>query len=625
MRRLLLLSAALSSAALSLASCAEKPVTREEPPESAGPAQAPAPERAVTEPSAHAAPGVTAPGNAAPGDLAPVQAAREAPAEEGPWLPADGRVRRPPAYDRGELPLAPIARYHPALDFLQAGSVSVGTSSDGYLVRASHMPLEGPFHRFMTTQAARGTNAGTDELVGALLKAAERVAKRFPGTRLQMGNIARDGGGDIPWSRSHNSGRDADIGFFVLDAHGQLVDLHDLVRLNRLGEGTIAGEPVRFDAERTWVLVKALLTDPGIRLQYLFISKPLRAKVLAVAERHHEKADLVERAAAVLRQPLGAAAHDDHLHVRIVCPDPDLAEGCVDTMQLPDGYTPDTRGRQVAITRARRLLDAPEAPTRRDAVAFLRIVDAREVSTQVVPLIADSDASVRAEALRTVVALRERSATPAISAQLAVEPDPAVAAQAIDTLAELGDTPSSRALASVVAAARTLTDSAGAVTPLRRLAAKALRLAPPDTRVLQVLADALVDPDVDTRQALLDALAFATNQRLRGADADNPEAARDAWRAWLGREGRKDSAAWWRDGFQAAGFALRRLDKRAAPELLSAVSAPEPVSTNAVRQLMRITRHDGGATLGWSRLERRGYWQRFLKRHGYLGRTRRHR
>ncbi len=586
MRRLLLLLAL---------GCADKPVTREEPPRVEAPSTAPA--GVSPEPSGLAAP------------------VAEAVPDAGGWLGPDRRERRREVYDRGELPLAAIPREHPSLPFLTPGSVSVGTSSDGYIVQGKVLSLTGDHHYVMTTQAARGTNVATDELVDAIVNAAGRVAERYPGSRLPVGNLARGGGGDIPWSRSHNSGRDADLGFFVTDTAGAPVVLHDLVRLDRKGEGFIAGEPVRFDADRSWTLVKALLQDPTIRLQYLFVSRPLRSRILAAAR--GERAELIDRAAAVLRQPLGAAPHDDHLHVRIVCPEADLAEGCLDTMELPEGYVPNASVRAESAGRARRLLSDPEAATRRNAAQLLRVLDAREAGDALIPLAGDPDPTVRAEALRALGALEVRAATASIGARLLVEADVTCARLAVEALRAFSDPASARVLAQHVAAPRSLVDADGAQVSLRALAARALRLAPPDRRVLLLLASALEEPDLEVRRALVEALEQATNIRVAAADDPNVRA---AWSAWLDREGRKDPETWWRAGFAAAGASLRRFDKRAAAALLGVVQADAPVGLNAIRQLMRITRHDGSSTLAWSRYERWSYWNRWLRRHGYLRR-----
>jgi penicillin-insensitive murein endopeptidase len=68
------------------------------------------------------------------------------------------------------------------------------------------------------------------------------------------------------------------------------------------------------------MLVQAMVTDPEAHVTHLFIAAPLRARLLAYAERIGAPANVRMRAAEVLQQPHGALPHDDHFHVRIGCP-----------------------------------------------------------------------------------------------------------------------------------------------------------------------------------------------------------------------------------------------------------------------------------------------------------------
>jgi len=530
------------------------------------------------------------------------------------------------AYDPGDMPLEPIARPHPALPFLQEGSVSVGTSSDGYLVRGVQLPLVGDHHRVITTQASRGTNWGAEELVKAIQEAAASVGKEFPGTVLQVGNLARGGGGDIPWSRSHNSGRDADIGFFVKNKAGEVVTLTDLVRLGRTGYGSIAGDSVRFDAARNWSLVRALLRNPSIRLQYIFVSKPLKAMMLEVAARRKESAALIALAMEIVRQPVGAAPHDDHLHIRIVCPKEDLAEGCVDTLKLPEGYEPPMAGRLANVGKAKKLLRAEAAPERRSAVQLLRILAARETGVAVAALLGDSDTDVRYEAARTVAAFDADETAAQVATQLGKEVSPRVAVALVNALVTLGGNAAREALIDAVRRGRTLIIEGEQVEPLslRKLAATALRRFSADGKVVKALVDALVETDEEIRGVLVHTLEVLTNQKLEvsstAAAFAEVSPVQKGWAAWFERHRGRTPTEWALDGFRAAGIAIRKFDKKAVPLLLDGLTAAEPTSTNAVRHLIAITRHRADSTLSWPATERYAYWKRWLKRHGYLRR-----
>ena len=143
--------------------------------------------------------------------------------------------------------------------------------------------------------------------------------------------------------RSHSSGRDVDIFFFACDGNGQ--PLHDLPAMLHFGGDGHAirwspgkvGRPVkdplpdaRFDARRNWALVRALLTDPTVEVQWIFVHRDLSGLMLAEAEREGTSDALVSRARAILHQPTDSQPHDDHMHVRVFCDPADRALGCSD-------------------------------------------------------------------------------------------------------------------------------------------------------------------------------------------------------------------------------------------------------------------------------------------------------
>src|SRR5262249_29992679 len=90
----------------------------------------------------------------------------------------------------------------------------------------------------------------------------------------------------------------------------------------------VAAGPRQIDVPRQWALVKALITDPLVEVQWLFVYEPLRQRLLAYAASIGEEQSLIDIAAATLRQPVGALPHDDHMHLRIYCPRSDRALGC---------------------------------------------------------------------------------------------------------------------------------------------------------------------------------------------------------------------------------------------------------------------------------------------------------
>jgi hypothetical protein len=93
------------------------------------------------------------------------------------------------------------------------------------------------------------------------------------------------------------------------------------------------GRPVpegRFDAPRNWAFVRALLSDPEIEVQWIFVHRSLAAALLAQAAKVGDDPAVVARAANIMHQPSDADPHDDHMHVRLYCAPADRNTGCVD-------------------------------------------------------------------------------------------------------------------------------------------------------------------------------------------------------------------------------------------------------------------------------------------------------
>jgi penicillin-insensitive murein endopeptidase len=220
-------------------------------------------------------------------------------------------------------------------------SVSMGRADRGVLRGGRALPLAGPGFVVPPEWAGRGTQYGTDELVGAIERAAARVSDEHPGALLGVGDLSRRGGGDMSFHRSHESGRDADLLFYSVDDEGEPLAPPDAMPRYR-GRHLRAHEPYedrgnwksptgrRLDLERTWALVRALLSDPSIDVEYLFVSEKIEDKLIDWAKEQGEEEALVKRAQVALRQPAGLPPHDDHLHLRIRCPSGDRFQGCVD-------------------------------------------------------------------------------------------------------------------------------------------------------------------------------------------------------------------------------------------------------------------------------------------------------
>ncbi len=227
--------------------------------------------------------------------------------------------------------------------FTDGGSVSVGTFTGGYLRHGTRLPEKGEGYLVPNLWRTRGASYGTDELVRAIQRAAKRVATEYPGGTLGVADLSRLGGGDSELHRSHENGRDADLIYYAVDEDGRpvlpvdsmpryggpfLVAAPPRPQLHGVQFGPFS--PRRFDVRRNWALVRALLTDPEIEVQYLFVNRQLKEKLIAHAVAMGESPELLDRAVEVMRQPGDSLPHDDHLHLRIYCAADDRAYGCVD-------------------------------------------------------------------------------------------------------------------------------------------------------------------------------------------------------------------------------------------------------------------------------------------------------
>ena len=220
-------------------------------------------------------------------------------------------------------------------------SVSLGWHAHGVLRRPARLPVRGDGYRVGEPWQARESQFATDEVVETVVRVARAVQRTHPGGWLSIGDLSHRGGGGSPEHRSHQSGRDFDIFLPAVDAHGGMVPLGDcMLHFDRTGRavawsaargGRAPARPVpaaRLDAGRAWRVVRALLEDPGLEVQWIFVQRDLAAAILREAGASDPA--LVARAEVIVRQPSDSEPHDDHLHVRAFCDPGDRALGCED-------------------------------------------------------------------------------------------------------------------------------------------------------------------------------------------------------------------------------------------------------------------------------------------------------
>lgn len=223
-------------------------------------------------------------------------------------------------------------------------SISYGPSNRGKLMRPARLPTRGDGYWMPPRWAERGLRYGTDELIALLVHVGQRIERDLPGARMGVADLSPLRGGPSAWHHSHQTGRDVDLLFFATDASGKPVELTSMPVFDASGLAALpTGAPdnprtpadesvqaLRFDAARTWVLVRTLIQNQVAPVQYVFIADPLKQLLLDHARLSGEPEALVQQAGFLLTQPGDSLPHDDHMHVRILCAASDREHGCSD-------------------------------------------------------------------------------------------------------------------------------------------------------------------------------------------------------------------------------------------------------------------------------------------------------
>jgi hypothetical protein len=456
-------------------------------------------------------------------------------------------------------PAEGAAEEYPFLPGERRRSVSLGDTSHGRLIGGVRLE-ESPALGILPQQRRRNIRYGTEELV-ALVDHAAHVLLEETGTRLWVGHLSREGGGDIAYSVSHNAGRDADLAFAYVDARGAPVDPHALVRVGRDGR-TRRGW--RFDPKRTWIAIEAMLRFEGAEVQHLFMAQHLETMVLRVARERGVDPRLRARAAAIIRQPGGgAAAHDDHIHLRIYCSPEDALGGCIDTGRIHPWVKHRPEARRQRARELARLASANDPELRARAVARLSLLGAEQESAAVIAALDDRHAAVAQAAARALLRLDQDRA---LWRWFEEQSD----TRRASSLIGLGEAPwpgAGRFLARVIADDPTLSVRLAALVASERSG----RLEP-----VGALIDRLDDRDAAMRGAARRTLARLTNRS---------HATSVGWRnAWRNERGRERSAWLW-SGFRRSGYAVWGMKPSHAWELVRALGGSDHHAYNAHRVL----------------------------------------
>jgi penicillin-insensitive murein endopeptidase len=208
-----------------------------------------------------------------------------------------------------------------------ARSGSIGLPYGGCLTDAVEMEGRGPGYRFLRKNDRHFAAA---RFADALGRAAARVAEERRGAALVIGDLSTRHGGRLIPHLSHRTGHDADLLLYATSLEGAPVESPGFVHYgpDGLAWDETNGRYLRFDVEREWLLVKALLLDPEARVEWMFASKIVEALLLEWARARLEPPDTLLRLEIVMLEPQPGGSHDDHIHVRTACSPDEEATGC---------------------------------------------------------------------------------------------------------------------------------------------------------------------------------------------------------------------------------------------------------------------------------------------------------
>jgi murein endopeptidase len=189
-------------------------------------------------------------------------------------------------------------------------SESVGLPHDGSILGAMPM-LNGPGRR---VTAERWKTWGTQSTIRQLDKVLSRWAREHPDwPEVLVGNISRRKGGPIEPHKTHQSGRDVDLGY--------------VPKPDKALRGWQKMNATNLDAEKTWTLMQAFISETNVEV--IYADRKLQQLLLRAARKRprvradqlrkwFEVAPGARRGETLIRH---IPQHDDHFHIRFSCGD----------------------------------------------------------------------------------------------------------------------------------------------------------------------------------------------------------------------------------------------------------------------------------------------------------------
>lgn len=215
------------------------------------------------------------------------------------------------------------------------GAMSLGRPNAGALRNGVQLPRDDP----RLTPADPARTWGTRETIDALLHAVGEVHRQFQGTPpLHVGHVSAREGGPLRPHKSHQSGRDVDLGFYYVDG----------------ARWYSRATQENLDRARTWALLRALIVGSDVEMVLVdhSIQRLLEQHAREIGEDGAWLEDLF-RGTPGARPPLfrHVAGHAGHLHVRFYSPEARETARRVTPHLRRTGALPPTR--HVVLHRAR--------------------------------------------------------------------------------------------------------------------------------------------------------------------------------------------------------------------------------------------------------------------------------
>ena len=199
-------------------------------------------------------------------------------------------------------------------------SEAEGRPQAGRLINGEQMPLEHDCYVLKRQRNAWGTNETVEQLLQAIQAVckSKKLRRKNKGKRIPkivIGDLSSRRGGPLPPHKSHQNGRDVDIGYY----HKGTKQLRGFKSANEKN----------LDKRLMWALIDQLLDQDAV--EYLFMDKKIQKMMYAWALKQGEKESRLRslfqypkgRGRVIIRHEPG---HVNHIHVRFRCPSTD--ESC---------------------------------------------------------------------------------------------------------------------------------------------------------------------------------------------------------------------------------------------------------------------------------------------------------